>query len=111
MPNAVNPQKRGVVKFAFWTVIAATVIGFTVRSYTSGQMAEWFYHRAAVSGYAVNVDQLQNASQGQPAVLRVVHDRQIDGLVAVRVEAGDRLPRNTTGVISDETLAKGRRAA
>ena len=56
MTETANLRRRGVVKFVFWTVIAAVVMTLTVRSYISGQMAEWFYHRAAVNGYAVNAD-------------------------------------------------------
>jgi amino acid transporter len=111
MTTSGNAKKRGVVKFVFWTVIAAAVIGLTVSSYASGQMARWFYYRAAVSGYAVNVDCFQNASKSQPAVLQVVTGEAIDGLVAIRVKKGDRLPRNTNGVISDEILDKGSRAS
>ena len=112
MLNAMNPRTRGVVKLIFWTVIATAVITFTVRSYTSGQMAEWFYHRAAVSGYAVNVDQFPpNASQSQPVVLQVVTGEEIRGLVAIHVAKGARLPRNTNGVIGDETVKKARRAS
>ena len=111
MTTPENRKKRGVVKFVFWTVIAAAMISLTVRSYTSGQMAGWFYHRAAVSGYAVNVGYFQNATKSLPAVLQVVTGEAIDGLVAIRVKKGDRLPRNTNGVISDEILAKGRRAS
>ncbi len=109
MSDTVSTKRRGVIKFAFWTVVAALVMGFTVRSYMSGQMAEWFYHRAAVSGYAVNVDLFKDASKSKPASLRVVKGGDINGLVAVRVAKGDRLPRNTNGVISDETVAKAKR--
>jgi len=111
MTDTVSTKKRGVVKFAFWAVVAASVIVWTVRSYGSGQMAEWFYHRAATNGYAVNADVLRNATKDRPAVLRVTTGDRLDGLVTIRVEKGSRLPRNTNGVIDDELLAKGRRAA
>ena len=39
MTDTVNTKQRGVVKFAFGTVIAGIVITLTVRSYLSGQMA------------------------------------------------------------------------
>jgi hypothetical protein len=105
MSQPANARRRGTLKFAFWTVVAALVMGGTVRSYMSGQMAEWFYHRAAVSGYAVNVDLFKS----QPASLQVVAGGELNGLVAVRVKKGDRLPRNTNGVISDEAVAKAKR--
>jgi hypothetical protein len=110
MTDTVNMKKRGIVKFAFWTLIAAAVTIWTVRSYSSGQMAEWFYHRAAASGYAVNADLLKDASKDKPAVLQVTTGDRLDGLAAIRVEKGSRLPRNTNGVIDDELLAKGKRA-
>lgn len=112
MANGTHGKQRGVVKFIFWTVIAAAVIGVTARSYTSGQMAEWFYHRAAVSGYAVNVDAFPpGASQAQPALLQVTTGQELSGPVAIHVAKGERLPRNTNGVIADETVAKGRRVS
>jgi hypothetical protein len=110
MTDTVNVRRRGVVKFVFWAVVAAGVTILTVRSYMSGQMAEWFYHRAAVNGYAVNVDLFKDATKSKPAILQVATGRELSGLAAIRVEKGDRLPRNTNGVIADETLAKGKRA-
>lgn len=110
MTDTSTSKKRGTVKFVFWTLIAGAVITWTVRSYTSGQMVEWFYHQAARDGYAVNVDTFKDATKDKPALLRVTSAGQIDGLVAVRVKKGERLPRNTNGVISDEVVAKGKRA-
>lgn len=105
-----SSRGRGIVKFVFWTLVATAVIVFTVRSYTSGQMAEWFYHRASQSGYAVNADAFKNASKDKPALLQVTTGDALAGLQAVRVQKGQRLPRNSNGVISDEVLTKGKRA-
>ena len=110
MTDTVNTRHRGIVKFVFWTVVAAVVMTLTVRSYMSGQMAEWFYHRAAASGYAINADLFKDATKSKPATLQVTTGNEINGLVAIRVEKGDRLPRNTNGVIADTTVTKGRRA-
>jgi len=110
MTDTVNVQRRGVVKFVFWTVVATIVMIWTVHSYTSGQMVEWFYHRAAASGYAVNADTFKDATKSNPASLQVTTGNEINGLVAIRVAKGDRLPRNTNGVIADTTVTKGRRA-
>ena len=41
--------------------------------------------------------------------MQVATGGEIKGLVAIRVGKGDRLPRNTNGVISDEQLAKAKR--
>jgi hypothetical protein len=103
-------RRRGIVKFVFWSLVATAVIVFTVRSYTSGQMADWFYHRASLDGYAVNADVFKSASKDTPAVLQVTTGDTVAGLQAVRVQKGQRLPRNSNGVISDEVLAKGKRA-
>ncbi len=111
MRDPATARRRGVIKFAFWAAVATVVATLTVRSYTSGQMGQWFYSRAAVSGYAVNVDPFWNATKTHPAELRVVAADEIRGAVAVRVEKGARLPRNTNGVIGDDQLAKGRRAS
>jgi hypothetical protein len=110
MTDTMNARRRGVVKFSFWTAIAAIVMILTVRSYMSGQMAEWFYHRAATSGFAVNADTFKDATKSKPATLQVSTGNEINGLVAIRVAKGDRLPRNTNGVIADTTVTKGRRA-
>lgn len=103
-------RRRGIVKFVFWALVATAVIVFTVRSYTSGQMAEWFYHRASLTGYAVNADAFKGASKSNPARLQITAGDTVAGLQAVRVQKGQRLPRNSNGVISDEVLAKGKRA-
>jgi hypothetical protein len=110
MSDAPSSRRRGVIKFAFWALVAGGVMTLTVRSYRNGQMAEWFYHRASVSGYAVNADTFKDASKSRPMTLAVITGGEITGLQAIRVQKGDRLPRNTNGVISDETLAKGKRA-
>ncbi len=105
-----SSRGRGIVKFVFWALVATAVIVFTVRSYTSGQMAEWFYHRASLAGYAVNADAFKGASKDKPALLQVTTGDALAGLQAVRVQKGQRLPRNSNGVISDEVLSKGKRA-
>jgi hypothetical protein len=110
MTETVNLRRRGIVKFSFWALVAAAVTGWTVRSYMNGQMAEWYYHRAAMAGYAVNADLFKNATKSNPAILQVATGDEINGLEAIRVERGDLLPRHTNGIISDEIVAKGRRA-
>ena len=103
-------KRKGLIKFLFWSTIAAVVLVFTIRLYTGGKMAEWFYYQAAENGYAVNVDQFRDATKSAPAKLKIVTGATLDGLVAVKVKQGDRLPRNTTGVIGDKVLSKGKRA-
>lgn len=110
MTQPVNQQRRGIIKFSVWTLVATAVMIWTIRSYMSGQMSQWFYHRAAVAGYAVNADTFKSASKTNPALLQVATGDVLNGLTAIRVEKGARLPRNTNGVISDEVIAKGKRA-
>jgi hypothetical protein len=110
MTDAASSKRRGAIKFTFWALVAATVMTLTARSYLNGQMAGWFYHRAAVNGYAVNAEAFKDASQSRPMSLEVTTGGEIKGLQAIRVQKGDRLPRHTNGVISDDTLAKGKRA-
>jgi hypothetical protein len=104
-------KRRGIVKFSFWTLVSTAVIIFTVRSYTSGEMAEWFYHRASLGGYAINADAFRNATKEKPALLEVVQSDVVQGLQAIRVAKGQRLPRNSNGVIADDVLSKGKRVA
>jgi len=66
-----SSRGRGAVKFVFWAAVAAALIVTVARSYTSGQMAAWFYHTAAVEGYAVNADAFMDATKDAPAVLQV----------------------------------------
>jgi hypothetical protein len=103
-------RRRGIIKFSFWALVAAATITGTVRSYLNGQMAEWYYHRAAIAGYAVNAELFKNATKSNPAILKVATGDEINGLQAIRVERGDLLPRHTNGIISDEIVAQGRRA-
>ena len=84
---------------------------FTVaKSYTSGQMAAWYYHTAATDGYAINADTFMDATKDRPAMLPVATVERIEGPVAVAVKKGDRLPANANGLIAQEVLDKGDRA-
>jgi hypothetical protein len=103
-------KRKGAIKFLFWSIVAAVVLVYTIRSYTSGQMARWFYYKAAENGYAVNVDLFHDASKSSPAKLKITTGDTLDGLVAIRVKKGDRLPRNTNGVIGEKVLSKAKRA-
>jgi hypothetical protein len=106
-----TPSKgRAAVKFAFWTVVAGVLITIVARSYATGQMAAWYYYRSSLDGFAVNANALADATKESPAVLKVGAFGRINGLVAVPVAKGDRLPANATGVISSDVLKAGRRA-
>ena len=107
---APHSKGRAAVKFAFWTVVAGVLITIVARSYTTGQMAAWYYHRSSLDGFAVNANALADATRESPVVLKVGAFGRIDDLVAVPVAKGDRLPVNATGVISSDVLKAGRRA-
>jgi hypothetical protein len=108
--KASSSRTKGAVRFVVWALCAAAVVFVAARSYTSGQMSSWFYHRAAADGYAVNADGFRDATKEAPAVLRIVEADQIEGLVAVKVKKGDLLPRNANGIITTKVLDDGKRA-
>ena len=101
---------RGTIKFVFWTAIACMLIIAVVRSHLSGQMAEWYYYTASQNGYAINAHVLKDATKAKPAVLEIGQFQRIEGLQAVPVKKGDRLPANTNGIISLDVLKAGKRA-
>jgi hypothetical protein len=101
---------RAVIKFCFWTAAAVTMVYTVVHTFTSGQMAAGFYHSAAVEGYAVNADSFKGATKDKPTVLQIAKADKIDGLVAVPVKKGDRLPAGCNGVITSDVIKKGKRA-
>jgi hypothetical protein len=104
-------RKRAAIKLAFWTLAAIGLIGVIVQAFVSGKMAAWYYYRAAADGYAVNADVFRDATSASPAVLKIGQFASIDGLVAVPVKKGDRLPAHANGIILADVIAKGKRAA
>ncbi len=101
---------RATIKFVFWTAVACVLITTVVWSYLSGQMATWYYYRASEEGYAINSSTFRDATKDKPAVLQIGPFKRIEGLQAVPVKKGDRLPENANGVISADVLQRGRRA-
>ena len=106
---AESTRTRAAVKFCFWTLAAAALILVVARSYTSGQMAAWFYYSAKIDGYAVNADSIAGATKEKPARLRVGLFDRLDGTTTVLVRKGDRLPLHATGVISLADVKKEKR--
>lgn len=102
-------RARAAVKLGFWTAAAAALFVVVAHSYRSGQMAAWYYHTAAVDGYAVDANTFATATREHPALLVVAKRDTIDGLVAVPVKKGDRLPRNANGVIGLDVIQQGKR--
>ncbi len=103
-------RRKAAFKFCFWLVVSAALFGYTFYSYSSGQMIQWYYYTAKFDGYAVDADRFGGATQEKPAVLSVRKQDMVDGLVAIPVRTGDRLPRNANGVISTAELKSGKRA-
>jgi hypothetical protein len=107
-----GPSKnRARIKFVFWTVLSVIFVGIAVRSHLTGQMASWYYHTAGLDGYAVNAKAFMHATATSPAFLDIGTFTQLDGLQAVRVKKGDRLPANANGIISQDVLKAGKRAS
>jgi len=108
---AAPSKSRSAIKFAVWALASAGCITHVATSHASGRLARWFYHTAATDGYAVNANAIANGTREQPAVLTVASGDRIEGMTTVAVRKGDRLPEFANGVISQEVLAKGTRAA
>ena len=106
---ADNLRSRGAIKLVFWGALALVLVGYCAWSYTSGQMVEWFYYKAKTDGYAVNANSFLAATKEKPMTLVVGKFNPIEGLQAVAVKKGDRLPINTTGVISKKEIEEGKR--
>jgi hypothetical protein len=101
---------RAVVKFGFWALVTVVLFGVAWRSYTSGQMAAWYYYQASADGYAVNSNTFEDATAEVPAMLQVGSFERIEGLQAVPVREGDRLPANANGLILTSVMEEGKRA-
>ena len=102
-------KTRGVIKFVVWTAIAAVLFGYLWVEYYDGTLVSWYYYRAASDGWAVNSDAFKDASKDKPAVLQIGSFEKIEGLQAVSVKKGDRLPANTNGIIDKKTVTEGKR--
>jgi hypothetical protein len=105
--------KRGkaAFKFCFWLVVSVALFGYIIHTYNSGQMIQWYYYTASLDGYAIDANRSMNATKDKPAVLSIRKQDNVDGLVAIPVSKGDRLPRNANGVISQAEVKSGKRAA
>ena len=101
---------RAAIKFIFW---ASMSVGFFVLVgyfHFTGKFSGWYYHTAKEDGYAVNADAFMNATKDNPALLKVGAFDVLDGLKAVQVKKGDRLPKMCNGIVSLEVLDEGERA-
>jgi hypothetical protein len=105
--------KRGkaAFKFCFWLAASVALFGYIIHTYNSGQMIQWYYYTASLDGYAIDANRSMNATKDKPAMLSIRKQDQVDGLVAIPVTKGDRLPKNANGVISQAEVKSGKRAA
>ena len=102
-------KKRGAVKFLFWLAVGVGLFYYAFYTYYSGQMIAWYYYKAKADGFAVNARALTGYSKENPALLTIGSFDKIEGLQAVPVKKGDRLPGNANGIISKEQVKKGER--
>jgi hypothetical protein len=101
---------RAIIKFVIWTILSVVLFAYAWSTYRSGQMVTWFYYRAATDGYAVNESYFKDATKEKPAMLQIGNFQKIEGLQAVLIKKGDRLPGNADGIISSKILKEGKRA-
>jgi len=105
-----EPSKtKGTIKFVVWTAIAAALISYLWIEYYNGTLASWYYYKAKSDGWAVNANAFKDAAKDKPAVLQIGSFEKIEGLQAVPVKKGDRLPANTNGIIDKKTVDEGKR--
>ena len=103
-------RPKAAFKFCFWLVVSVALYSYVIYSYSSGQMIQWYYYTASLDGYAVDANGFMNATKEKPSVLSIRKQDAVDGLVAIPVSKGDRLPKNANGVISLAELKSGKRA-
>lgn len=107
---AQNHKAKGTTKFLIWTALSLALLYYAFHSYSTGLMTSWYYYQSSIDGYAVNANALKDATKEKPVSLAVVKSQEINGLQAVAVKKGDRLPKNCNGVISSKDLTDGKRA-
>lgn len=103
-------KTKGTIKFLFWLAVSVGLFGYSYRTYASGQMASWYYYKAKTDGYAVHSAYFKQATKENPMMLEIGKFEKIEGLQAVEVKKGDRLPKNTDGVIDKKVIEEGKRA-
>jgi hypothetical protein len=102
-------KTRGAIKFLVWTAIAVTLIIYLWVEYFNGTLVSWYYYKAGNDGWAINAGAFKDATKDKPAVLQIGSFDKIEGLQAVPVKKGDRLPTNANGIIDQKTVTEGKR--
>jgi hypothetical protein len=106
---AEGSKTRGAIKFLIWTAIATGICVYFWMEYYNGNLVRAYYYKAKTTGWAVNAGSFKDATKDKPAVLQIGSFEKIEGLQAVAVKKGDRLPTNTTGIIDKKTVEEGKR--
>lgn len=105
----MTEASRGAIKFLVWTAVAAALIAYLWVEYYNGTLASWYYYKAKADGWAINSETFKDAGKDKPAILQIGSFRKIDGLQAIPVRKGDRLPVNTNGIIDEKVVEEGKR--
>ncbi|MFH0729145.1 MAG: hypothetical protein V2B19_22740 [Pseudomonadota bacterium] len=103
-------KTSGSIKFMFWLAVTVGLFYYAFHSYYSGQMISWYYYKAKSDGYAVHSGAFKNATKENPAMLQIGKFDKIEGLQAVEVKKGERLPVNTDGIIDKKVIKEEKRA-
>lgn len=103
-------KTTGAIKFVFWTAVSVGLFYYAFHSYNTGQMVSWYYYKAKTDGYAVHSAYFKTATKENPAMLQIGKFDTIEGLQAVEVKKGDRLPVNADGVIDKKVIKEEKRA-
>jgi hypothetical protein len=106
---AETMKARAIIKFVVWTALSVALLVYAWGTYSSGQMVRWYYYKASTDGYAVNESYFRQATKEKPALLQIGAFEKIEGLQAVQVKKGDRLPANADGIISSKIVKEGKR--
>lgn len=102
-------KTRGAIKFIIWGAITVAISVMFWVEYYNGTLVSWYYYEAAKDGWAINAATFAHASKDKPAILEIGTFQKIEGLQAVPVKKGDRLPTNTTGIIEKKIVQEGKR--
>jgi hypothetical protein len=108
--EVLQMKTKGAMKFVFWSAVSLALFYYAFHSYSTGQMVSWYYYKSKTDGYAVHSAYFKNATKENPAILQIGKFDTIEGLQAVPVKKGDRLPVNSDGVIDQKVLKDGKRA-
>jgi len=100
---------RGTIKFVVWTALSAAVCIYFWMEYFNGNLQRQYYYKAKSNGWAVHAEAFKDATKDKPAMLQIGSFEKIEGLQAVPVKKGDRLPFGATGIIDKKTVDEGKR--